>query len=250
MSSQRRYSDDDLTAAVRSSRSWRGVMRELGLSATSAGAQRSVRRHVARLGLDATHFTGQRRWTDGDLVVAVMSAGSWLDVADHLGLASAGGSTFTQLRAHSERLGLAVGHRERARRPIAEADFTQPPDRTHLSRSASLMAAGWFAIRGYNVSWPLEPCRYDLLVDAGVRTVRIQVKTTIAKSDGSWIVRISSTRRSGVAVYGPDEVDYFFVIDGDYACYLIPLAAVGGYQAIVLSCYAAYAVAPAWAAAG
>jgi len=39
-------------------------MRELGLCVTSAGSIRIVKRHVARLSLDTSHFTGQRRWSD------------------------------------------------------------------------------------------------------------------------------------------------------------------------------------------
>ena len=48
----RRYSDSDLVDAVRASHSWRGVLRALGLSATSAAAMRSVRAHADRLQLD------------------------------------------------------------------------------------------------------------------------------------------------------------------------------------------------------
>lgn len=36
------YTDDELIAAVADARSWRGVLRGLGLVATSSGAMRSV----------------------------------------------------------------------------------------------------------------------------------------------------------------------------------------------------------------
>lgn len=52
----RRWSDAKLVAAVAKSHSWRGVMRELGLSATSAGSIRPVKRHAVRLGLDLTRL--------------------------------------------------------------------------------------------------------------------------------------------------------------------------------------------------
>ena len=42
------------------------------------------------------------------------------------------------------------------------------------------------------------------------------------------------------ATYDPDEIDYFFVIDGDFSYYLIPVAAVGGLMAIRLSAYLQY----------
>ena len=82
----RRYSDAQLVEAIRASRSWRGVLRALGLSATSAAAMRSVRVQANRLELDYSHFTGQRRWTDPQLVAAIASATSWTEVAETLGL--------------------------------------------------------------------------------------------------------------------------------------------------------------------
>jgi hypothetical protein len=68
-----KWSDTDLTGAVAESRSWRGVMRELGLCVTSAGSIRVVKRrervrvkaHAVRLGLDLSHLTDQPRETDG-----------------------------------------------------------------------------------------------------------------------------------------------------------------------------------------
>jgi PD-(D/E)XK endonuclease len=52
----RTWSDAQLVDAVKASSSWRGVMRELGLNTTSAGAIRIVRRHAVRLGLDFSHL--------------------------------------------------------------------------------------------------------------------------------------------------------------------------------------------------
>src|SRR5690348_4233191 len=62
-----KWSDTDLATAVTASRSWRGVMRELGLCVTPAGSLRVVKRRVALLGLDTSHFTGQRPWSDAAL---------------------------------------------------------------------------------------------------------------------------------------------------------------------------------------
>jgi hypothetical protein len=53
---------------------------------------------------------------------------------------------------------------------------------------------------------------------------------------------IAGTRRRGAAVYSPDEIDYFFVVDGELTCYFIPLRVVGGYQEIHLRRYAAFIV--------
>ena len=54
---KRIWSDPQLIAAVAACHSWRGVMRELGLGATSAGAIRVIKRDVARLGLNAMDFS-------------------------------------------------------------------------------------------------------------------------------------------------------------------------------------------------
>src|SRR5690242_19826165 len=120
----RRYSDAQLTEAIRASQSWRGVLRALGLSATSAAAMRSVRLHADRLGLGYSHFTGQRRWTDQQLVAAITSATSWTQVAEMLGLA--GGSRTTTIRGHAMRLGLDTAHLAPNRKPEPPVESMRP----------------------------------------------------------------------------------------------------------------------------
>ena len=46
-------------------------MRELNLCETASGTIKIVKRHVVRLNLDTSHFTGQRRWSDAQLERAV-----------------------------------------------------------------------------------------------------------------------------------------------------------------------------------
>src|SRR5262245_54530455 len=106
--STRTYDDQQLVRAVASSRSWRGVLRELGLKGTSAGALRSVRRHAARLQLETADFTGQRRWGDEDLAAAVASSRSWQQVQQALGLV--GGGSVAALKGHAVRLGIDASH--------------------------------------------------------------------------------------------------------------------------------------------
>jgi hypothetical protein len=232
----RRYSDAQLTEAIRTSHSWRGVLRALGLSATSAAAMRSVRGHADRLGLDCSHFTGQRRWTDQQLVAAIASATTWTQVADALGLA--GGSSTTTLRGHAVRLGLDTAHLVPPTKPPPAVEMMRPQP-VNLAKAGPLIAAAWFELCGHSVSWPLEPCRFDLLVWIGTKAERIQVKTTTVKQGMSWTVWISNTGRER-RTYDPDEIDHFFVIDGDFDYYLIPVAAVGGLTAIQLSAYRRY----------
>src|SRR5215470_14315190 len=103
---KRTWSDSQLAAAVTASRSWRGVMRALGLSPTSAGAIRIIKRHVSRLGLDASHFTGQRRWSDVQLRLAVANAQTWWEVFTQLGRTSYNHDDRVRVKAHAVRLGL------------------------------------------------------------------------------------------------------------------------------------------------
>lgn len=232
------YSDESLAAAVSASRSWRGVLRSLGLAATSSGAMRSVRRHADRLGLDYSHFTGQRRWTDDQLAAAVRDSKNWREVVAALGLADE--SSSTALKGHAARLGLDVEHL-RVVAPPRESPRVMAVDLTKLPSAGSALAAAWFLLCGHEVSWPLEPCRYDLLVCMDGTVLRIQVKTTTVGSTGSWTVWLSSTRGERVT-YDPDDIDFFFVIDGDLDYYLIPVRTVGGLHAISLPAYSEYKV--------
>jgi hypothetical protein len=232
----RSYTDADLADAIRDSRSWRGVLRALGLTATSASAMRSVRRHADRLQFDYTHFTGQRRWSDQQLATAIAASTSWAQVAETLGLA--GGSSTATIRGHAVRLGLNTGHLVRPRE-ASPSDLAMQPDVANLPKAGALMAAAWFEFCGHSVSWPLEPRRFDLLVWRGDRAERIQVKTTTVKAGRSWTVWLSTTGKERTP-YDPDEIDQFFVIDGDLDYYLIPLSAVGGLMAIHLSAYESF----------
>jgi hypothetical protein len=122
-------------------------LRSLGLSATSAGAMRSIRSHADRLGLDYGHFTGQRRWTDADLRRATATCHSWAQVAELLGLA--GGSSTQTVKGHARRLGLDTSHFTSV--PRREAT-TLMPDRANLPRGGALLTAAWFELCGQRAS--------------------------------------------------------------------------------------------------
>jgi len=104
-----------------------------------------------------------------------------------------------------------------------------------------MIAASWFTLCGGEVSWPLEPARYDLVVLVDDQVLRIQVKTTTVCDDSRWTVWLSSSRGQRVP-YSPDEVDAFFIVTADLDLYLIPLAAVAGLHAIQLSRYECFRV--------
>lgn len=117
------------------------------------------------------------------------------------------------------------------------------PDQQHLRYAGSLLAAAWFAMCGYEVSWPLEPYRYDLLVCSAQCTQRVQVKTTTRRMGGSWAVDLGPGGKG--RVYDPDDIDSFFVITADLDYYFIPIEAVAGLTGIILSAYSGYLVAQA-----
>lgn len=241
----RTYTDADLVAAVAASHSWRGVLRHLGLLATSAGAARSVRRRADVLGLDHGHFTGQRRWNEDDLRLAVAESRTWMQVLDNLGLARGSGSG--AIRGHALRLGIDTSHLERSHNGITQPDLVLTPDLGNLPRAGPMLAATWFTLSGHEVAWPLEPCRYDLAVISRATSMRVQVKTCWKRRADGWHVSLSTSghptrgqhRRN---VYAPDEVDCFFVITGDLDCYLLPIAVVGGFTGINLSAYSEFKV--------
>ncbi|MGK2316568.1 group I intron-associated PD-(D/E)XK endonuclease [Gordonia rhizosphera] len=232
MTWQRTYSDKQLFDAIAAANSWRGVLRELGKTATSAGAIRSVRSRADRLGIDYGHFRGQRRWTDDELRSAIASAETWTAVTAELGLC--GESVTATVKGHAVRLGLDVAHLAGERSSVHPAGTRPRID--HLDRAGSLLAAAWFALSGHDVSWPLEPSRYDLLVSTSDGIRRVQVKTTTVRVGHTWKVYLSTAHRER-KTYDPDEIDDFFVIAGDLAYYLIPVSAVGGLHAIHLSAY-------------
>ena len=196
---------------------------------------RSVRSHADSLGLRYDHFRSGRGWTEADLRSAIAYSNSWFEVAaalephDVLNIGA--------LRGHAARLNLEVGHL--APIPVTPIDQELAPSIEHLDRAGSLIAAAWFTLSGLSVSWPLEPSRYDLVVGSTAGLRRIQVKTTTARAGNTWKVYLSTSRRRR-RTYSPDEIDDFFVIDGDLHNYLIPVAAVGGLHAIHLSGYQQY----------
>lgn len=234
----RKYSDAQLRNAVAQERSWRGVLRAIGLLSTSSAASRSVRRRADELSLDYSHFTGQRRWTDGQLDRAVRASTSWTQVASLLDLA--GGSSTTTLRGHALRLGLDTDHFAlTSRRSDDQSDLV--PDPARLPRAGVLLAAAWFELCGFFVSWPLEPAPYDLLVSRTTGFRRVQVKTSRHWDRSTWRVKLTSTTRTS-GTYDPDDVDDLFVVTADRQQYLIPFDRVAGLSEINMAAYSQYLV--------
>jgi hypothetical protein len=241
---KRAWSDSQLVSAVAESRSWRGVMRELGLCVTSAGSIRIVKRHVSHLGLDTSHFSGQRRWSDAQLRRAVASAYSWTELLSELGL-NGNADDRTRIKAHSARLRLDLNRLDPPHKGVpVQPEFK--PDIKHLRDAGTSIAAMWFLLCGYNTSLPMEPTIYDLLVSMPDGIKRVQVKTTTYNNDGR-VVQVgrrpySVGNRGRLVPYDPDQVDFFFIVDGDLTMYLIPSRVIAGRVGILPGNYSEFIV--------
>lgn len=241
----RSWTDDQLRTAVAEHRSWRDVARALGLQPSST---HNLRRHVARLRLDTSHFIGKRLWTDQALRAAVPQASSWTEVLRLLGAKETSAARI-RVKGHAARLGLEVSHLVRRRTLRQPIDLcTVPPRRTMLRMAATSIAAAWFALRGYSTATPIEPEEYDLLVTFPDGIKRVQVKsTTFRTSSGRWQVKIgrrpySLDKTAGRAPYDPDTIDFFFVVDGSGGLYLVPTQAVAGRLELSIDSYPEYRV--------
>ncbi len=111
-----RWTDDELTEAVRLSRSLGEICARLGLR-PGGGTYATLRRHIDRLGVDDAHLpkivngrVGPRRsWTDDDLRLAVAASSSVSDVVRRLGFKPSGGM-HRFVKTHIARLALATDH--------------------------------------------------------------------------------------------------------------------------------------------
>jgi hypothetical protein len=101
--------------------------------------------------------------------------------------------------------------------------------------------------RGCAVSFPAEPAVYDLLVDTSEGISRVQVKTTTFYGKDGWMVSVghhpdTHSKKGHLLAYDPDEIDLFFIVDGDMTMYLIPSRAIAGRVRILLRTYRKYIV--------
>jgi hypothetical protein len=243
---KRDWSDTDLTRAVAASRSWRGVMRELGLCVTSAGSLRVVKRRVAVMGLDTSHFTGQRRWSDAALKRAVAHAYSWEELLAMIGVKARSGDERIRVKAHALRLGLDLSHLTDQSKEV-RCQTPLKPALPYLRQAATSLAASWFALCGCPAAIPIEPAVYDVLVSTPEGFKRVQVKTTTYNGKSGWQVAVgrrsySVANKERQVPYDPELIDWFFIVDGDLTIYLIPSKIIAGRVAILLRTYTKYIV--------
>lgn len=241
------WSDEQLTDAVRMSAHWRGVTRALGIQTNSEGVLRRIRRDAARLNLDVSHFRGSRTWSDADLTRAVTGARSWDDVLAALGLGTPRKETRLRVKGHAARLGLDLSQLELGR-TVAQSPAPGPrPDLRHLREAGPCMAAAWFMLRGCMASFPIEPAVFDLVVSMPDGVKYVQVKTSASRNSDSWQVNVGRRLHSAGnlgprTTYDPDEIDLFFIVDGDLNVYLIPSQDIAGRISILVRTYQRYLV--------
>jgi len=220
--------------------------RELGLCVTSAGSIGVVKRRVTALGLDTSHFTGQRTWSDAALKRAVAYACSWDELFAAIGVKSRSGDERIRVKAHAVRLGLDLSHLTDQSQET-HGQVALQPALTNLRLAAASLAASWFELHGCAVALPIEPTVYDLLVSIPNEIKRVQVKTTTYSGKTGWQAAVGRRRysvgnRERQIPYDPELIDWFFIIDGNLTMYLIPSRVIAGRVAILLHVYDKYIV--------
>lgn len=239
------WTDAQLSDAVRASACWRDVIRALGITTNSEGVNRRVKRDVARLGLDVSHFKATRTWDDAQLRRAVAEATCWDDVYAGLGLRTPTKGTRVRLQGHAIRLGLNLSHLEsRAAQSALPSQWRVDPVR--LREAAVPLAAAWFTMRDCSVAFPIEQAVYDLLVHSPGGISRVQVKSTMTTGPKA---QVNVGRRPYTAgnlgprlPYDPKVIDYFFIVDGDWNIYLLPSQVIAGRVGLMLRTYQKYIV--------
>ena len=171
---RRSWTYDELSIALYNARSWRGVLRNLGLY--QSGPIHVVQREAQRLGLDTSHFGSGVRWTDEQLTAALSDAASWRELMSSLGMRPESRRSKEKVKARAAQLGLSLDHLARPSRPqtkpLQEARVLVP-DKRHLRDAAQSLVMAWFLIRGMWPAAPAEPRPYDLLLESRSAVKRV-----------------------------------------------------------------------------
>ena len=75
----------------------------------------------------------------------------------------------------------------------------------------------------------------------------MQVKSTTCNSKDGWTASVghhpdTHSKKGYRVAYDPDEIDLFFIVDGNMTMYLIPSRAIAGRVGILLRTYQKYVV--------
>jgi len=243
--------EDQLREAVASNRSWRGVLRTLGLKSASFGPK--LRNACNELDIDYSHF-GSIVATDRRLRDVISSSPDWPTALASLGYAKGSGTARATVRKHCARLGIDTSHLSPSSPPDPVLDAVDGLGARieNLRHAAPYMALASFALLGIPATLAPEGSRYDLIAEfPGLGLKRIQVKTGTRRDgrSGSWVCSLARSEYnltgSGghrLAAYSSEEVDFFACIDGELRLHLIPIDAVEGLLRIHLRKYASHQV--------
>jgi len=117
----RTWTDDQLRAAVASSKTYYMVLRKLGLSGRGS-VHWNVKQRVRALALDTAHFTGARAdpapWTHETLRSAIAVSTNWIEALAHFGL-EPGEGRHEKIRRDARKYGVSTQHFVRKRGPDA-----------------------------------------------------------------------------------------------------------------------------------
>jgi hypothetical protein len=121
--------------------------------------------------------------------------------------------------------------------------FGRTPTMAALRHAAVGIAVEWFVSRGYVASLPVTAAVYDLVVESDTGLMRVQVKTTTHRRAHGWVANVFRQEYDGTATttlrrrhvpYSAHDIDVFFIVTGDRALYLIPVAVVRSRTKITL----------------
>ena len=244
-------SEDQLREVVAGNRSWRGVMRALGLKSSSFGPK--LRNACNELDVDYSHFRSILA-TDSRLREVITTSTDWPTALARLGYAKGSGTARATVRKHCARLGVDPSHLSPSppRDPVVTAVDGLQAQFEHLRHAAPYIVLASFTLLGIPATLAPEGSRYDLIAelpDMGLQRIQVKTGTRRDPSSGSWACNLSRSEydlaSSGGhrhAVYSSEEIDYFACIDGELHMHLIPIAVVEGKRNINLRKYASYRV--------
>jgi Holliday junction resolvase-like predicted endonuclease len=222
------YDYAKLHAALKSAESWEELFVMLGLSSRPGGnTAQNVRRTINEFGLSSSHLNKQTgpktAITHQSIESAIQESSSWSEVAKKLQCSHNTAKTYA--------LKFGIDFEKITNRSAAPsvAPLTAPHGRQQLHNAAESLAAYWYEANGYEVFRPLTDGGTDLLISDGGIFSRVQVKSSVSKSNA---VGIS---RNGHKGYLSTEVDEFFVVMADSRIYRLPFDAVGAKVSLVMS---------------
>src|SRR5689334_9740233 len=136
----RGLTESQLRAAVAESTSWRGVLRQFGLTSPRVGRQ--LRSACDALGITYGHFYGMGRADRNELCLVLARSASWAEVFAALGYAADSGSARSLVRRQATDLGIDISHLEsQALSNTAAGPFAGTSDVRYLRRAAAFLVA-------------------------------------------------------------------------------------------------------------